>query len=59
MIAGKSLEMLQEEIRLDEYSDLKNYPEWLPLNVAGVYRTLADQSYLLKRPETPAPGDAR
>jgi glyoxylase-like metal-dependent hydrolase (beta-lactamase superfamily II) len=59
MIAGKSLEMLQEEIRLDEYSDLKNYPEWLPLNVAGVYRTLADQSYLLKRPETPAPGDPR
>jgi hypothetical protein len=59
MIAGKSLETLQDEIRLEEYSDLKNYPEWLRLNVAGVYRILADQSYMLKRPETAAPGNAR
>ena len=59
MIAGKSLETLQDEIRLDECSDLKNYAEWLRLNVAGVYRTLADQSYMLKWPDTAAPGDPR
>jgi hypothetical protein len=59
MIAGTSLETLQDEIRLDECSDLKNYAEWLRLNVAGVYRTLADQSYMLKRPDTAAPGDPR
>lgn len=51
MLAGKSLATLQAEIRLDEYSDLAQYKEWLPLNIAGVYRTLADQSYLLMRPE--------
>ena len=52
MIAGKSLEALQNDIRLEKYSDLKNYEEWLPLNIAGVYRMLADQSYMLRRPET-------
>lgn len=49
MLAGKSLETLQQEIRLDEFSDLANYEQWLPLNIAGVYRTLADQSYLPNR----------
>lgn len=51
MISGKSLEQLQSEIRLDDYRDLKNYQQWLPLNVGGVYRVLADQSYLPQRPE--------
>lgn len=46
MLEGKSLEVLQEEIRLDEFSDLKMYEEWLPMNVAGVYRILNDQSYI-------------
>jgi glyoxylase-like metal-dependent hydrolase (beta-lactamase superfamily II) len=49
MLAGTSLEALQQEIRLDEYADLRMYEEWLPLNVAGVYRTLLDQSYLDRR----------
>lgn len=43
---GLSLEELKSEIRLDEFRDLVNYEEWLPLNVEGVYRTLDDQSYL-------------
>lgn len=45
MLAGKSLQALQAEIRLPQYSDLRMYEEWLPLNVAGVYRTLMDMSY--------------
>lgn len=45
MLAGKSLQQLQQEVRLPEYSDLKMYEEWLPLNVAGVHRTLNDMSY--------------
>lgn len=54
MIAGKSLEELQAEIRLDEFRDLAQYEAWLPLNIGGVYRTLADQSYILMRPEVKA-----
>lgn len=53
--AGKSLETLQKEIRLDEYRDYAMYEEWLPLNVKGVYETLLNQSYLLMRPEVPRP----
>ncbi len=53
MLAGKPLEDLQKEIRLDEFKDLANYEAWLPLNIAGVYRTLADQSYLPTRTDVP------
>jgi len=56
MLEGKSLETLRSEIRLDRFSDLKNYEAWLPLNIEGVYRILADQSYMLKRPDVnPSP----
>jgi glyoxylase-like metal-dependent hydrolase (beta-lactamase superfamily II) len=54
MLAGKSLRTLQRTIRLDAFADLAQYKAWLPLNIAGVYRTLADQSYLRKRPAPPA-----
>lgn len=49
MLAGKNLETLQREIRLPEYSHLAMYEEWLPLNVAGVHRTLIDMSYMDRR----------
>lgn len=49
MLAGKSLGDLQKEIRLPAYEDLKMYEEWLPLNIAGVYRTLNDMSYIDRR----------
>ncbi|WP_346837907.1 MBL fold metallo-hydrolase [Microbulbifer sp. SAOS-129_SWC] len=52
MLAGKSLQTLQAEIRLPQFSDLKMYDEWLPLNVAGVYRTLTDMSYFNLRKDT-------
>lgn len=50
MLEGKDLESLQEDVRLPEFSHLSMYEEWLPENVAGVYRTLIDQSYLDRRP---------
>ena len=46
MLDGKSLDELKKEIRLDDFSDLKNYEQWLPSNIEGVYRTLNDQSYI-------------
>ena len=52
--AGKDLESLQKDIRLDAYSNLSMYEEWLPLNIQGVYQTLVDESYILKRPDVPA-----
>ena len=54
MLVGKSLETLQAEIELPEYSDLLNYDAWLADNIGGVYRMLADQNYILKRPEVAA-----
>lgn len=53
MRQGKSLATLQQEIRLDEFKALAMYEEWLPLNIEGVYNDLADQSYMLIRPELP------
>lgn len=49
MLADKSLETLQQDIKLDEFSDLKMYNEWLPQNIEGVYQTLNEQSYFDRR----------
>jgi glyoxylase-like metal-dependent hydrolase (beta-lactamase superfamily II) len=49
MLEGKSLPTLQAEISLPDFRDLERYEEWLPLNVAGVYRTLDNMSYLRMR----------
>ncbi len=49
MLEGKSLETLQQEIKLPAYSDWKMYDAWLPLNIEGVYRQLRADSYLLNR----------
>lgn len=51
MLAGTSRATLQEQIRLPEYSDLRMYDAWLPLNVGGVYDTLVDMSYFHLRPD--------
>lgn len=49
ILAGKDLDVLQEEIRLPDYRHLAMYEEWLPLNIAGVHRTLLDMSYMDRR----------
>lgn len=51
MLAGKSLQALQAEIRLPEFRNLAMYEEWLPLNIAGVHQTLIDMSYFDQRPD--------
>jgi len=43
--------VLQHEIRLPDSTDLAMYDEWLPLNVAGVHRTLVEMSYFDRRPD--------
>lgn len=53
MRQGKSLATLQQDIRLDAFNDLAMYEDWLALNIEGVYNDLADQSYLLIRPDLP------
>ncbi|RYX85317.1 MBL fold metallo-hydrolase [bacterium] len=53
--SGKTLPTLQREIRLDKFSDIRMYKEWLPLNIAGAYRILVDQSYMFYRPDVPRP----
>lgn len=55
MLAGKDLNTLQAEIRLPEYANLPMYTEWLPLNIAGVYRTLVETSYFNFRKDIQPP----
>ena len=40
MAAGKSLEEMQQSIKLDQYKDFGQYEEWLPLNIEGMYKML-------------------
>jgi hypothetical protein len=54
VLTGESLETLQSEIRLPGYADLPMYEEWLPLKVAGVYRTLMEKSHFDLRPDVDA-----
>ncbi|MFQ5542619.1 MAG: MBL fold metallo-hydrolase [Candidatus Binatia bacterium] len=38
--AGKTLEELQQSIRLEKYKDWGQYKQWLPLNIEGMYRNI-------------------
>ena len=51
--AGKPLEQMQQEIRLDAFQDLPMYQEWLPLNIEGVYKRLMEESGMGWRPDLP------
>ncbi|MDX1669251.1 MAG: MBL fold metallo-hydrolase [Limnobacter sp.] len=48
--AGQSLEQLKASIRLDEFSDLKHYEDWLPMNIEGVHERLMEESGMGWRP---------
>jgi glyoxylase-like metal-dependent hydrolase (beta-lactamase superfamily II) len=41
---GKSLEELQRSVTMEAYSDWGAYEDWLPLNIAGMYRILTEES---------------
>ncbi len=49
--SGKTLPQLKKSIKLDGYSDLSNYNEWLPLNIEGVYERLMEESGMGWRPD--------
>jgi glyoxylase-like metal-dependent hydrolase (beta-lactamase superfamily II) len=49
--AGKTLEQLKQDIKLDKYSGLANYNDWLPLNIEGVYERLMEESGMGWRPD--------
>jgi glyoxylase-like metal-dependent hydrolase (beta-lactamase superfamily II) len=38
--SGSSLEQLKASITMEAYRDWDNYPEWVPLNVEGMYNML-------------------
>ncbi len=48
---GKSLEEMKQSIKLSSYSDIKQYEEWLPLNIEGVYERLMEESGMGWRPD--------
>lgn len=48
--AGKNLEEMKQSITLDNYSDFKQYDEWLPLNIEGVHERLMEESGMSWRP---------
>ncbi|TMO79757.1 MBL fold metallo-hydrolase [Pseudoalteromonas sp. S3776] len=43
-LAGQSLKQIKQNVKLDEFSDLKQYKAWLPLNIEGVYERLMEES---------------
>lgn len=49
--AGKSLDQLKADTRLDDYKDFKNYEAWLPLNIEGVHERLMEESGMGWRPD--------
>ena len=53
ILQGKSLQTLQNTIRLPKYKHLDHYEEWLPLNIEGVYNNLMDKSGQGWRPGLP------
>ena len=51
MHSGKTLTEMKQSIKLSEYSDLKQFDEWLPLNIEGVYERLMEESGMGWRPD--------
>ncbi|WP_414828588.1 MBL fold metallo-hydrolase [Alteromonas sp. H39] len=49
ILAGKSLEQIQQSKPMAAYSSLKMYEEWVNLNIQGAYEQLVSRSYLKLR----------
>ncbi len=49
--SGKTLAQLKKDILLPRFSHLKNYNEWLPMNIEGVYERLMEESGMSWRPD--------
>jgi glyoxylase-like metal-dependent hydrolase (beta-lactamase superfamily II) len=50
ILAGKELEEMQKDIRLDEFRRLAHYEEWLPANIEGMWKELMNESGMSWRP---------
>jgi glyoxylase-like metal-dependent hydrolase (beta-lactamase superfamily II) len=48
---GQSVDEIKQTIKLTNYSDLKQFKQWLPLNVEGVYERLMEESGMGWRPD--------
>ncbi|MDO6512935.1 MULTISPECIES: MBL fold metallo-hydrolase [unclassified Neptuniibacter] len=48
---GKSLDEIKQSVKLENYSDLKQFDQWLPLNIEGVYERLMEESGMGWRPD--------
>jgi glyoxylase-like metal-dependent hydrolase (beta-lactamase superfamily II) len=50
ILAGKELEEMQRDIRLDEFRRLAHYEDWLPANIEGMWKELMNESGMSWRP---------
>ena len=44
VLAGNTLDEIKQNIKLDQFSDFKQFDTWLPLNIEGVYKRLMEES---------------
>ena len=43
-LAGQSLDEIKKNVKLDQFSDFKQFDAWLPFNIEGVYERLMEES---------------
>ncbi len=53
ILAGKSLEQIQQTQALDRFSHLPFFTPWLKLNIEGVYERMMEESGMGWRPDVP------
>ncbi|WP_218939711.1 MBL fold metallo-hydrolase [Pseudoalteromonas ruthenica] len=51
LLAGHTLTKMQQQLHFPEFSHLPMYQQWRAQNIAGVYRTLIEESYFNFRPD--------
>lgn len=44
VLAGNTLDEIKKNVKLDQFSDFKQFDAWLPLNIEGVYERLMEES---------------
>ncbi|MBH0047028.1 MBL fold metallo-hydrolase [Pseudoalteromonas sp. NZS11_1] len=44
ILAGNTLDEIKQNVKLDQFSDFKQFGAWLPLNIEGVYERLMEES---------------
>ncbi len=44
VLAGNTLDEIKQNVKLDQFSDFKQFDAWLPLNIEGVYERLMEES---------------